>query len=633
LSGKSYSDALAAFEAADYNTTFEILAAIMKAEGVDDKRLLPLLAESFVKVGMLADAAETFEQAADQESDETPIHLLKALTLHEHLGNEDKAFIAAMAIHKIAPGHPDVTYSLIKAFLRTGEEALIPHFQNELVQSNKAAHLLLAADLIGDDIYNENNVLLFQKLRILFPENEAYRFALLGFAREYGTLDILAEEEPKLASDLANGRTDILAYETPHNVLMWSGDESLNRLATNSRSMPDLPADLPQARCAMPHVWGDKLRIGYLSCDFWDDHATMRLFQSVLMAHDAEKVETTLFCYTPERFIAMDSGNRAKWGKIIQIGDMTDEQAADAIRAANIDILVDLKGHTGGARPGILNLKAAPIQVAWLGFPGSAVNIDCDYIIGDRFVTPDTSAPFYHEKFVRLPDTYQPNDPDFRAKPAMALRFLFQLPADKFVFASFNTPRKITTGIMDIWLEILKRADNSVLWLMLDSDNGRRAITAYAEGQGIDAGRILFASKTDYARHVTRLSAADLGLDTFPYNGHTTTSDKLWAGLPVLTAKGTNFASRVSESLLNAVGLPDLVASSPGDYIEKAVALAKDPEKIAAYKAHLKSVRMTAPLFDARRFARHLDKAYEMMAERAKAGLAPDHFDVPLIEG
>ena len=632
MTSTTYSDALAAFEAADYNATFEILAAIMKADGVSDPRVLPLLAETFAKVGMYAESADTFEQAADQETDDTPIHLLKALTLYEHLGNEDKAFLTAMAIHKVAPGHPDVTYSLIKAFQRTGEHELIPHFQNELVHSNTPDHLLMATDLIGDDIYNENNVVLYHKLRQLFPDNQAYRFALLGYAREYSMMTVLAEEEALLDQDLAEGYKTILQYETPHNILMWCGNEAMNRMATNSRSMPELPAGLSEARRAMPHVWGEKLRVGYLSCDFWDDHATMRLFQSVLMAHDPNKVETTLFCYTPERFIAMDSGNRAKWGKIVQIGAMSDEEAADAIRAANIDILVDLKGYTGGARPGIMNLKAAPIQVAWLGFPGSAVNVDCDYIIGDRFVAPDSSAPHYHEKFVRLPDTYQPNDPDFRAKPAMALRFLFQLPANKFVFASFNTPRKINTKIFDLWLEILKRAENSVLWLMLDSENGRKAVTAYAEYKGITADRIIFANKTDYSRHVTRVSAADLGLDTMPYNGHTTTSDKLWAGLPVLTAKGSNFASRVSESLLNAIGLPDLIAESPEDYIEKAVALANDPAKIAAYKAHLKEARTSAPLFDAKRFARHLDKAYEMMAERAKAGLAPDHFDVPLIE-
>jgi predicted O-linked N-acetylglucosamine transferase (SPINDLY family) len=381
----------------------------------------------------------------------------------------------------------------------------------------------------------------------------------------------------------------------------------------------------------MPHAWGDKIRIGYVSADFWGGHATMKLMQRVLETHDKDRFDITLYCHTPEEHIKMEKGRRDEWGRIVTINHLNHADTAELIRKDGIDILVDLKGYTMGTRNRIFNHMAAPIQVSWLGFPGSTVNVDIDYIIGDHHVLPDTSKPYFHERFCRLPDSYQPNDPVYRPRMEPVTRKDVGLPEDVFVYASFNATRKISLPTIELWSNILKRTKNSVIWIMSGHARTKANILKRFTANGIAPSRVLFMPKIAYQFHVNRMQIADLGLDTFPINGHTTTSEQLWAGLPVLTVKGTNFASRVSESLLNAIGTPDLIAETNQAYEDMAVALCENPERIAAYKQTLVDNRFVKPLFDADRFRHHLESAYVTMVDRAKAGLDPDHFDVPAL--
>lgn len=225
-------------------------------------------------------------------------------------------------------------------------------------------------------------------------------------------------------------------------------------------------------------------------------------------------------------------------------------------------------------------------------------------------------AAHKHEKFCRLPESYQPNDPMHRPKPRPVTREQLGLPEDAFIFASFNGNRKITPETIDSWCRILKRAPNSVLWLMANTPRNQANLLKQFQAAGISAKRIIFCPRAPYEEHIDRQQAADIGIDTFPVNGHTTTSEQLWGGLPVLTVKGTNFASRVSESLLRAIDLPELVAADLQAYEDLAVELAQNPVRIAQYKAHLKEKRYIAPLFDAERFCDHLEQAYEAMGNR-----------------
>ncbi len=437
-----------------------------------------------------------------------------------------------------------------------------------------------------------------------------------------------AEQDAFLAR-LQAGDPVYLGLEAPMENIMWCDDEAItSRVTFISGGEAFTPQSQAQRR-ARPHVWNDKLRIGYLSNDYCDQHATMMLFQGVIFAHDPEKYEVYHFCHTPADVISADMGNRQAYPGLIPIGHLDDETAEARIRACNIDILVDLKGHSKDTRTSLINRGLAPVQVSWLGFPGSGSGIDCDYFIGDAIVTPDGSKPFYHEKLCRLPETYQPNDNRFRALPPPASRASLGLPENAFVLASFNTVRKITPETARLWARVLQAIPDSILWMICEEGQPRRNFTAYMHGLGIDPARIVFTGRASHAAHMARLQAADLGLDTFPCNGHTTTSDKLWAGLPVVTKKGRSFASRVSESLLGALGLSELVAEDEDGLVALCRALAEDRSRLAVIREKIADNRFTHPLFDTERFTRHLERAYEMMAERGRAGLAPDHIDVP----
>jgi len=407
--------------------------------------------------------------------------------------------------------------------------------------------------------------------------------------------------------------------------LQWCGDEGLQSCLTGIDAV--IPMS-PLARRLRPHAYATKIRIGYLSNDFSDRHATMHLLRGVLAKHDRSKFEITLFCHTDDEVISADQGFRSSNSEIVSIAHLDDASAASFIRSRNIDILVDLKGHTRDARWSILNIGAAPVQVSYLGFPGFTTGIDCDYIIGDPTVIPDQSRDLYSCKVARLPDTYQANDDTTRTLPPAVRRSDLSLPEDKIVFAAFNSVLKITPQTFRLWSTILQKVESSVLWIMCVHADVQASLVAQCAQKGIKENRIIFASRADYADHIARLQAADVALDTFPYNGHTTSSDALWAGLPLPTLKGSNFASRVSESLLKNIGLPDLVCDTEQDYVDLVVELAQNREKREMVRSWIEQNRFQSPLFDTERFTRHLETAFETMIARAKSGQMPAHFDI-----
>lgn len=561
-----------------------------------------LLGEILLKMGAVDGAVEAFEFAASRTQGPEKAHMLA-----------HAAFIALSSANTMPEGDK------LNQKLAT------------LANSDSLLHQKRAAEFLAGDARNPLTLSVLRKLREAEPDNDYIRMTLLRTAREQCAYDVLSVEEPELLSKLAGGETDCLKYEPPHSCIMWTEDEALNRLASAIGPFPPVTAQMQALRRHQPHTWADKIRIGYLSCDLWDDHATMRLFRSVLTAHDPARFEVTLFCYTPEKLLSFDLGGRKDWGNIVSIETMDDDAASAAIRARNIDILVDLKGHTRGARSHLMNRPLAPVHVQWLGFPGTCLDVDCDYAIGDRFVLPPSSAPHYHEKFCRLPECYQPNDPIYRPLPDAANRMALGLPSDRVVIAAFNSQRKNTLETMALWADMLKANPKALLWFMVDGNGARQSTAAHFKTLGVKQSQFAFAPKQAYAGHLARVQAADFAIDTFPCNGHTTTSDMLWAGLPVLTRKGKNFAARVSESLLNTIGLPELVAKDNDALLALASDLINDADKRMSLKRHLVEQRFLSPLFDSERFCRHLETAFEMMVERAKAGIEPDHFDVPAL--
>lgn len=618
-------EARARLETRRYGEALAVLQPIITPDSSEE--VLALVGEALAGMGHKADAAEFFESAAALGQSAAYDHARRAAELHLAAGNDDKAQLIALRLLQQRPEDPALAFMLITIFEKTGELQLVDALKHRLVESEVPEHLQMAARLLSSDPYSPSNAVVYRKLRALFPNDPYIRFTHLGFARERCEFEVVEKEEAAIRAELARGNTAILQFEEPHAALIWLEDEALLRKAANTGALPLYTEESRRRRRAMPHRWGERIRIGYVSSDLWDDHATMRLLGDVLRHHDRNRFEITLFCATPEKYRSFDGGGRSGWGEIVSIREMDDAAAEAAIRARGIDILVDLKGHTGNHRCGIFNRQAAPVQVAWLGFPGSAAGVDCDYVIGDRFTLPDGSAPHFHELFCRLPESYQPNDPSARQRPAAVSRAALGLPEDVFLFASFNGTKKLTPGTLDIWAEVLKEAPEAHLWIMA---HGQTVKSAFAR-RGIDPARIHPASKCAYADHIARVQAADLALDTFPCNGHTTTSDMLWAGLPVVTMKGQTFAGRVSESLLHAIGLPELVAEGREGFVALASAIARSPGTSDALKARLEENRFRAPLFDSERFCRHLEAAFRTMADRARAGEPPAAFDVPAL--
>ena len=496
----------------------------------------------------------------------------------------------------------------------------------------EAPLLLTLAARIRVQLYEESKALaLIRRVQALGPLNVEALSTLRKILRPRLALSELARLDALVHRAMLDGEAWAFDNEDPLFHLMWCGDERLNGLIRHMPTGKPFTGEARAARRARPHHFGDKIRVGYLTNDVSDQHPTMILFQRVLEAHDPERFEITLFCYTDADLTASDVEFRKRYPHLVVIRDLNDDEAAELIRARGIDILVDMKGHTRDARVDLVNRGLAPVQVAWLGFPGTCYGIDCDYILGDPIVLPDGSEPHYHELFCRLPETYQCNDGTARPRPEPPSRSALGLPKDVIVFGSFNKPAKITAKVASLWALVLSAVPDSVLWVLCQPGPARENFTGHMQSLGIEASRIVYMPRADYAAHMARMAAADIALDTFPYSGHTTTSDCLWAGVPVVALKGTNFASRVSESLLTAIGLPELVAADEQAFVDMAVAMARSPLRRRALKARLEQNRLRMPLFDTERFTRHLETAFEMMVERAAKGLPPQAFDVPAL--
>jgi predicted O-linked N-acetylglucosamine transferase (SPINDLY family) len=316
---------------------------------------------------------------------------------------------------------------------------------------------------------------------------------------------------------------------------------------------------------------------------------------------------------------------KAAFPRFIEARTLSDEHIANLIRSSEVDILVDLMGFTKDARTEVFARRPAPVQVNYLGYPGTMGSSYVDYIIADKTVAPVEHQPFYTEKIVHLPDSYQVNDSKRRIAELTSTRQGAGLPETGFVFCCFNNSWKITPDVFSVWMRLLHQLKGSVLWLLSDNEGAQRNLRKEAQRRGIDPFRLKFAGRLPLDEHLARQRLADLFLDTLPCNAHTTASDALWAGLPVLTCLGETFAGRVAASLLNAVGLPELITTTPETYERMAIELATHPERLAVIKHKLAENRLTAPLFDTKLFTKHIEAAYTAMHARDQTGLAPNH--------
>jgi predicted O-linked N-acetylglucosamine transferase (SPINDLY family) len=442
------------------------------------------------------------------------------------------------------------------------------------------------------------------------------------------------------------------------NLCNWDNlDEEIGRLTAAIRlgkansspfallSLTDSPDD--QLTCArtwvrakLPHVSKtrsggeirrhDKIRVGYVSPDF-RKHPVGYLTAGIFESHDPDRFETYAFSIGPDDNSDLRKRLEKSFHRFVDCEHKLDGDVLKAIDDAQIDILVDLAGHTHNARLSLFASSPAPIVVSYLGFAGTLGSRELvDYIIADHIVLPDQNRQFFDEKAVRLPGSFMPRDNHVETiDDAAPNRADHDLRQEWTVFCCFNNAYKINPAVFDSWMNILKGVDQSILWLSDVGEVAKSNLRKEAKIRGVDPDRLVFARRVaSSSEHLARHRLADLFLDTLPYNAHTTASDALWAGLPVVTHIGNSFAGRVAASLLSAVGLPELITRTRADYEALAIDLALDKQKLADIRGRLQGSHLTASLFDAALYARRLETAYEAMYQRHQAGLPPDHIEV-----
>lgn len=636
----------------------EALAHWDKAVALD-----PAFADAWVNRGSLLksldraeEAVASFDRAISLAPNFIEAYFNAAVALCS-LGLFEKALHRCDRAIALAPNFAEAhfTRGLVLANLRRDAEALIAFQQAIAHKADHAeAHYNIGTSLLGLG-HGREAIAYFDRAIALKPDHaEAYHNR--GAAQQDLALfeDAIASQEKALAlrPDLAFLEGDVLQLRltvcdwrelaatverltnrvmqgahvlAPFASLLVPADSILQRRAAEIYASAKYPADARLGPIAQQSA-GGKIRVGYFSADF-RDHPVSYLMVGLFENHDRNRFHTVGFAFGPQTQDTMADRVASSFDEYIDGRTMSDQDIARMAREKNIDIAVDLGGFTLHARPGIFALRAAPMQVSYIGYLGTMGAPYIDYILADPVAIPETDRPYFAEKTVWLP-SFQSNTTDRQTYGEPISRTEAGLPEDGFVFCCFNNNFKIMPHIFDIWMRILTSVPKSVLWLYVASDSAIRNMRTEAAARGIDPARLVFAKRAPRPDYMIRLRLADLFLDTAPYNAGTTASDALWMGLPVLTLLGTTFAGRMAASLLTAIDMCELIAPTAEQYEAMAIALAKDPAHLSAIARKLAAHRSTTRLFDTRRFARTIEAAYAAMVERHAAGLSPDHIDV-----
>ena len=425
---------------------------------------------------------------------------------------------------------------------------------------------------------------------------------------------------------IAEGLRQQLRVTEPFPVLAILDDRALQRAAAEIWTRDESPPDHSLGSIAM-RPRSPKIRVGYFSSDF-RSHPVAYLTAGLFERHDRSRFDLTAFAFGPETKDAMRARLSMAFDRFIDVGQRSDVEVATLARELGIDIAVNLNGITQNCRNRIFALRAAPLQVSYLGYAGTTGASYIDYLVADGTVVPRTHQREYLEKIIYLPGSFMPFDSGYQIAPRTFTREELGLPRTAFVFCCFNNSYKITPRTFDVWMRIMARCENSVLWLSHTRAVAMGNLRKEAAARGIDERRLIFAERLDsLPEHLARVRAADLFLDTFPYNAHSTAVDALWAGVPVLTYAGESFVSRVAASLLHTLGLPELVTRSRSEYEELALNLSTHPERLRRIYETLAQNRLTAPMFDTGHYVKGLEAAYESIYSRYLSGAGTAHIN------
>jgi predicted O-linked N-acetylglucosamine transferase (SPINDLY family) len=573
-------------------------------------------------LGRLDGAVESYDRALALSADVAQTHYNRANALRG-LGRPEAAlesYDRALQLNpRLAEAHGNRGGVLVD--LKRYAEALESYDRAEVLKPDSTDILGGRATALEEMSLYENAAAALERLLQVSPQHE-YALGRLLQARLNGCAwDQHSELLTRATTQLAAGRRVV----HPFLALAAIPSATLQMRAAQLVHAPDgKPAVQPPARKASGSR--SKLRLAYVSADF-REHAASYLLAGVFERHDRTLFETTAISLLPPHDSAMGRRVYAAFDRFVDVSQRTNADVAALMREMEIDVAVDLMGYTHFGRPEIFARRSAPIQVSYLGHPGTLGAPHIDYILADEFLIPRESAVHYTERVVYLPECFQANDDRCVVGPRPT-RSEVGLPAEGLVFCCFNSSFKLNPAIFSIWMRLLRAVPNSTLWLLADRSATQQNLLREAAARGVGASRLVFAEKLPYAQHLGRLGLADLFLDTFPYNAGATASDALRTGVPVLTCAGEPLASRMAGSLLTTVGLPELITYTVDEYERKALELAQQPLLLQALHARLVSNLRGTPLFDTARFCRHLEAAYLQMHERVTRAQEPASFSV-----
>jgi protein O-GlcNAc transferase len=521
-------------------------------------------------------------------------------------------------------------HDLAPAYINLGG---ILNEQNKRCEAEAACRRGIELDPMSPDAWNNLGLVLlglkhreaaecFSKSLELDPK-AAYREGYVLYAKLHACdWRTFAEDRQRLVQKIQRGDK----VTVPFLLLALTENLDVQRKATEIYSSDEIPESAVLGPIRRRPQGDERIRIGYFSADF-RDHPVSNLMVEVFELQDRSRFELIGFSFSPDPPDEVRQRVSAAFDQFIDIHEKSDLEVAAMSRELGVDIAVDLGGHTQDARTGIFALRAAPVQVSYIGYLGTMGATYFDYLIADKTIVPLERQSCYTEKIAYLP-SYQANDSKRRISDRVFTRDELGLPQTGFVFCCFNNNYKITPDIFDVWMKVLQRVAGSVLFLYADNSLASDNLKQEARRRGVDATRLIFAGRIDRTQYLARYRVADLFLDTLPYNAGTTASDALWVGVPVLTCMGESFASRVAASVLKAIDLPELITTTLEEYETLAVELALDPDRLERIKQRLNRNRHTTALFDSPLFTKHLESAFTAMHKNHLTGLPPEHIQI-----
>jgi len=592
----------------------------------------------FFQQGSLAEADKILSQVLIQNSNNFDALFIKGVICGIQSKHSDcKNYL--LKAERINPNHAFVQFNLAKSMSELGEDKqAIPYHQKAvyLAPQNKDAWINYGKCLFSLARYSDA-LLCFIKADQLQPNDHETLFNIGNTLQELGQLDNALTFFDKALSIKPDYDYFIGArFHLKMNMCYWDNlqqdiNQIISAIGNNEKVSTCFPllaiTDSMAIQRKVAEIWvknnypridspapyhsrnsQDKIRVAYFSADFYQ-HATAVLLAEVFEKHDKFKFEIYAFSFGKNSDDDMQKRLAKAFTRFIDVSSMPNQSVAELSRELKIDIAIDLKGYTEGSRPSIFSHRAAPIQINYLGYPGTMSAEFIDYIIADRFIIPESLQKLYSEKILYLPDCYQPNT----AREISNQRLSKEdcgLPSNAFVYCCFNNNYKITPQIFDIWMDILNSVPNSVLWLLESNSFASINLKKETLSRNVNPDRLVFAPKLPLASHLVRHQLANLFLDTFPCNAHTTASDALWANLPVLTLTGESFASRVAASLLHTLGLDELICLSTDIYKTRAIELALDPNKLQPINDKLRINKTNSPLFNSSQITLNLESIY-----------------------